>query len=209
MMQRRALILALVIAPLTLAACNLAQAPIASTDIPTVVPTAVPTLPLTTMPTAEPSCPVATPGMQLLRNEEMGYCLLYPDGHNRLDPNPTEVCLIPEGPTMACHNANAFINVEDAAGRTAGQVADAVIADQEAAIPGISIERSELTVAGEEAVALEGLSGVDSSRKVVIVHADRLYWLTFVPWDETREGWAGVETLHDTVMNSLTFLPAN
>jgi hypothetical protein len=110
---------------------------------------------------------------------------------------------------MACHSANAFIKVEEAAGRTAGQAADAVIADQQAAIPGISIERSELTVAGEEAVALEGLSGVDASRNVVIVHADRLYWLTFIPWDETREGWAEVETLYDTVINSFTFVPSS
>ena len=193
------------VAAIALTGCG----PAPTTGAPTESPTQVPTVPPTPAPAVAPVCPTASEGTQLLRNEEIGYCLLYPDGHNRLDPNPTEVCLVPEGPTMACHSANAFIKVEEAAGRTAGQAADAVIADQEAAIPGISIERSELTVAGEEAVALEGLSGVDASRNVVIVHADRLYWLTFIPWDETREGWVEVETLYDTVINSFTFVPSS
>jgi hypothetical protein len=40
-------------------------------------------------------------------------------------------------------------------GLGAGQIADEIIADEEAAIPGISVERTSLTVGGEDAVVLE------------------------------------------------------
>lgn len=40
-------------------------------------------------------------------------------------------------------------------GLGAGQIADEIIADEEAAIPGISVERTGLTVGGEDAVVLE------------------------------------------------------
>ena len=48
-----------------------------------------------------------------------------------------------------------MIEVEDAAGRTASQIADEIIADAETAVPGISVERTSLTVGGEDAVVLE------------------------------------------------------
>jgi hypothetical protein len=49
----------------------------------------------------------------------MGYCLLYLEGYIEVDSDPTQVCLAPGEPSVACHNANAFINVEEAAGRAA------------------------------------------------------------------------------------------
>ena len=130
--------------------------PSSSDQVATVVAATMQALPSNTpIPTLAPVCPIVTKGTQLLRNEEMGYCLLHPNGYNRLDPNPTEVCLVPDGPTMGCHNANVFINVQDAAGRTTGQIADEMIADEQAAIPGIEIQRTNLTVSGEQAVVLE------------------------------------------------------
>jgi hypothetical protein len=151
------------------------------------------------------SCPEATAGTQLLTNEEMGYCLLYPDGYSRVDPLPYEVCLVSEESFMACHSANLMIEVEAAAGRTARQIADEIVA--EAAIPGIEIQRTYLTVSNEQAVVLEGLPGVASSRAILTVHSDRLYRLTFVPWDETGGEWARVESLYDVILNSFAFLP--
>jgi hypothetical protein len=109
---------------------------------------------------------------------------------------------------MACHSANAFINIENAAGRAVGQVADQIIADNQAAIPGIVIQRSSFTISGEPAVALEGLAGVAASRKIFIVHANRLYTLMFIPWEETGEEWPRIKSLYDTIINSFTFLPA-
>lgn len=157
-------------------------------------------------PTPTTECPSPTEGTQLLRNDEWGYCFLYPNGYIRVDPLPYEVCLVPGETNMACHTANLIIEVEQAAGRTADQIADEVVADAESAIPGILIERTDQTVSGESAVALEGLPGVASSRNVYIVYADHLYRLVFVPWDETSEEFARLETLHTTVINSFTLL---
>ena len=73
-------------------------------------------------------CPSATTGTQLLTNEEAGYCLLYPAEYYVMYPNENETCLAPVADSMQCHSANAFIVVDAAAGRTASQVADALVA---------------------------------------------------------------------------------
>ncbi|MGH2606511.1 MAG: hypothetical protein ACRDG5_07950, partial [Anaerolineales bacterium] len=105
------------------------------------------------------------------------------------------------GPPGPCHSASAFIDVSEAAGRSASQVADALTAEAVAVIPAISIERAFLTIADEEAVLLEGLPGVSISRSVLIVHADRLYTLTFVPWDRTRgKEFTQLEGLYATMV---------
>jgi hypothetical protein len=133
----------------------------------------------------------------------MGYCLLYPDGLFRVDPFPAEVCLIPELPGMACHSNFAQFEVSDAAGRSASEVADAVIKQG-----GISIERSSLSLAGEEAVVLDGVPAQDFLRDVLIVHNDRLYRLRFVlPDPENPSAVERFERLYDTVTNSFTLIP--
>src|SRR3990172_9463671 len=113
----------LMVALLALTACSPEPTPIATpetpaptlalptaTVAPTEPPTQVPTIPPTPVPTAEPSCPEPAEGTQLLRNDAMGYCLLYSDGLVRVDIPPHEVCLVPEGPAMACHTAAAIFN---------------------------------------------------------------------------------------------------
>jgi len=137
----------------------------------------------------------------------MGYCLLHPDGYIRVDPLPYEVCLVPGEPFLACHSANLMIEVEDAAGRTADQIADGAIADSEAAVPGIEIQRTRSTVSGEQAVVVEGLPGVTGTREVLIVHADRLYRLTFVLPGEDPASVEEFERLYTTVISSFTFVP--
>ncbi len=171
-----------------------------------VTPTSVPTLLPTPTPMVASDCPSVTQGTQLLTNEESGYCLLYPDGYTPVDPLPGEVCFVPGDTSMECHSANLIIEMENANGRTPSQIADELIAEAETAGPGIEIQRTDLTVSGEQAVMLEGVPGVDASRIVVLVHADRLYRLMFVPWDETREEFTGVENLYNTAIDSFTFL---
>jgi len=170
-----------VIASLVLAACSPEPTPIAipetptptlalptDTIAPTEPPTQVPTIPPTPIPTAEPSCPDPTEGTQLLRNEAMGYCLLFPADYIQVDPLPYEVCLVPGEPFLLCHSAQAFFNVEDAAGRSASQVADEITASG-----GVVGERSSLTIAGVEAVVLPEVAGQVSMRVVIFVHDDR------------------------------------
>jgi hypothetical protein len=205
------LFVGIVIASLVLAACSPEPAPTKALPTTTAAPPTqtkpTPTIPPSPVPTTEPSCPEPTDGTQLLKNEELGYCTLYSEGYLEVEIPPSEVCLVPGEPYMACHSANAFINVEGAAGSTADQIADEIVADAEKEIPGILIERTNLTVSGEQAVVLEGLPGVASSRNIYIVHADRLYVLVFVPWDATGEEFTRIETLYTTVINSFTFLP--
>ncbi len=197
---------------LVLSACTSGPAPLSTTEMPPTAPASlIATLPATSAPTpaptptAEPGCPEPTEGTQLLAREKLGYCLLYPAGYLEVDTDPAQVCLVAEGPTMACHSANTFIHVEDAAGRTASQIADALIA-----VHGPGLERSRLTIAGEEAVMLEPFYGQATSRKVFVVHADRLYMLEFIgPWGEDgNPELERSERFYATVIDSFAFVPA-
>jgi hypothetical protein len=162
----------------------------------------------TPQPTDRPACSDLAQGMKVLNQDALGYCLLYPQDYIEVvsepAPVPAQVCLVPGEPSMACHNANAFIIVDAAAGRTAGQIADEMIAGEPR--PEV-VDRSSLTVAGEEAVLLDGLVGVDLSRQVVLVHEDRIYRLMFVPWDETSDDHERVQVLYQTIIDSFDFVP--
>lgn len=192
-----------------LAACGSPQAvasqPLDSDQVATIVAATMQSFPSQTpQPTAGPACPQPETGKQLLRNEEYGYCFLFPDGYVRLDPLPYEVCLVPEGPSMMCHGANLIIEVHDAMGRTAIQFADEKIAEHPRPE---TIHRVDRTVSGEKAVVVDGLSAVASSRNLFIVHGDLLYDLMFMPWDENEAGFAEVEALYTTVTDSFAFVP--
>ena len=94
----------------------------------------------------------------------------------------------------------ALLEVRDAAGRTASQAADEIMAEA----LGFDISRTTTTIAGEEAVILDNLPGQDLNRQVVVVHQGRLYKFTFTPMGGDT---AGVESLYRTMMNSFSFLP--
>ena len=148
-----------------ISATQTAQAPAATLTVPTL---------------ATPDCPPPTAGTLLLNDDDGGYCLSYPEGHGVVTPLPGEVCLVPgEPPYTLCHSASLLINVEEANGRTADQVADAVSVEAPC-----STERYNLTLANEQAVVLPECFGQDTSRKVFIVHADHLYTLTFFDLSE-------------------------
>jgi hypothetical protein len=165
----------------------------------------------TTESTAKPSCPEPMEGTQLLMNEGHGYCLLHPTEYSVVYP-PMESCLANTVNSMECQfitftgsegGPNAWINVDEASGRTAGEVADAEIAFLG---PDFNIERTDLTIDGEQAVLMDGLPGQDIVRKVVIVHNDLLYMLSFTPWDKND---TALVNLYTTIVNSLHFLPVD
>lgn len=72
-----------------------------------------------------------------------------------------------------------IVSVKETDGRTAGQVADAVAVEMDC-----SGERYELNIAGERAFVLSDCKGQDRTRKLFIVHPDRLYTLTFIDLSE-------------------------
>jgi hypothetical protein len=162
-------------------------------------------------PTARASCPEPTEGTQLLMNEEHGYCLLHPGEYGVVYP-PMEHCLAYTVNSMECQfitfagsegGPNGGVSVNEASGRTAGEVADAEIAFLG---PDFNIERTDLTIDGEQAVLMDGIPGQDTVRKVVIVHNDLLYTLSFTPWDKND---TALVNLYTTIVNSLHFLPVD
>jgi hypothetical protein len=151
-------------------------------------------------------CPASTLDTELLTNTEDGYCLLYPTKYSTEIPRYIVINPI-DAPGDTPGEAWVSIETEVAAGRTAAQVADAQIS---AAGSGFNITRTEARVDGEQAVVVDGLPGPDAWRKVFIVHEDRLYTLTFIPWQPGAAG-AGQQTpldgLYMLIMETLHFLP--
>ena len=199
---------------LALAACGPGPAPLPTvppSPMPTVLPSPSPTVPPSPTatvlpspaPTAEATCPEPAEGTQLLRNEALGYCLLFPADYIRVDPLPYEVCLVPGEPYLLCHNAVAFFNVEDAAGRSLSQWAD-----EYAARYGIIDEPSSQTIAGEEAILFPEVVWQASVRVVLLLHDARLYMLAFgLPDAADPASVERFDRLYNTVIESFTFLP--
>ena len=149
-------------------------------------------------------CPAVTEGTQLLLNEAHGYCLLYPVGYEVRYPNDSEAILF-VGSLLNVEQPRASIHVQAAAGRTAAQVADEVVAEWSM---GFDIQRTEVTVGGEQVIVLDNVPGQDTNRQVIVVHGGLLYRLTFMPQGkEYGEVYTRMEQLYATVVSSFRFLP--
>ena len=159
-----------------------------------------------TAPSAVGTCPVPTAETQLMINTEDGYCLLYPV--EAVTRNPRFIVINPtNNPGDMLGDFWSDIRTEDAAGRTASQVADASIASVG---PGFNINRFDMNISGERAVVVDGLPGQDSVRYVYINHNNRLYVLAFTPWMPGVIGsqqLTPVEHFYKTIIESLRFLP--
>jgi hypothetical protein len=61
---------------------------------------------------------------------------------------------------------------------------------------------------GEKAIVLDGLTGQDPNRQVVVVHNDTLYTLYFVLMDrDDPDVYAQAEELYNTVIQTFNFRP--
>ena len=150
-------------------------------------------------------CPVAAADMQLLMNEEDGYCLLYPAAYT---VNPPRLIIINPVGAPGDVPGDAWVNImaEPASGRTATQVADAQIAE---AGEGFGITRVEILMGETQAIVVDGLPGPDSWRKVFVVANDRLYTMEFQPWfpsDDPSQP-TPLENLYTTIVDTIHFLP--
>lgn len=151
------------------------------------------------------ACPIPTGNTQLLKNEANGYCLLYPVGYKNQQPNPNETVFFAGSP-LNVEAGRAYIEVRDAGGRAASEIAGGIVAEAAANLPGWGIRRGTATVGGETAMVLDNVPGQDIGRQVVMVHGDRLYLMTFVPADPAQgEAYQGMENLYKTVVESLRF----
>jgi hypothetical protein len=154
---------------------------------------------------AAPETGQAATNTRLLKNEEHGYVLLYPEAYTVEHPNPDEIVLV-VGSLLNVEQPRLHIEVQEAEGRTAAQVADGLVADVEAAMPGFNVERTTVTLDGEQAVVLDHMPGQDINRQLFVVHNDRLYRLTFAPADEAvGDTYTQMESLYATVINSFSF----
>jgi hypothetical protein len=146
-------------------------------------------------------CPTPTDGTLRLTDEARGYCLLYPTSHTvvQLDGGNTEIVV---GEVMNHIDPRVSITVEDLAGRTIEQVVDEFLAGYE----GFEIEQSALTVAGEEAILLDGIPGQDFYRMVLVDHDGSLYRLQIFPYDENNvDTLPQAEQLYTLVVDSFQF----
>lgn len=144
-----------------------------------------------------------TGGVQLLTNEAHGYSLWYPKGFEVYYPNEQEAVILAPATTEG-HRERAFIWVEPAGGKTVEQAVGELLADFE----GFEIEQTMTIVGGEAAMILDNLPGQDINRRVLVVHADRLYSMMFVPSDPERaQAYAEMETVFGPLLNTFQFLP--
>jgi hypothetical protein len=149
-------------------------------------------------------CPMPVAGTEVLKNPRNGYCLLYPETYAVVRPNQFQTYLLIGG-LLNVADPRVDIMVEDARGRTAEEIADELQFD---VVPGDNIVRTNITVAGQEAVVLDNVPGQEISRRVVFVYEDRLYHLTFMPADANLgEIYERMEALYAMVINSFSLIP--
>lgn len=153
-------------------------------------------------------CPEPGRGEQMQANPTAGYCLLFPADYKFQETDGTETVYFFES-LMDVTRPRLFVKVEDANGQTAAQIADAMVAEFEAAGLKDQVKRtSGLTLGGEPAERLDDVPGQDLGRVVIAVHGPRAYRLTFVP-DDPAQGdvYAQMEALYEMVMRSFRFQP--
>jgi hypothetical protein len=127
----------------------------------------------------------------------------FPAEYDIAYPNESEIMLI-KGSMVNVEEPSAHIEVKPAEGLTLEQVADQIAADY--AIPGMEVKRTVLTIGGEPAIMLDGLSGQDPNRQVVVIHGERLYHFYFAPMvAKESDVYKKVEALYQTVIKSFTF----
>jgi hypothetical protein len=103
-------------------------------------------------------------------------------------------------------HARAHIEVEDALGRSAEEVATALI--DEFNPLGFELELVKgINVGGELGVMVDNVPGQDLNRRLFVVHNGRLYSFLFAPADAERpEILTQMEELYETVIGSFTFI---
>ncbi len=141
---------------------------------------------------------------QLLINSVPGYCVQYPVGYDIAFLNDMEIMLMKRS-VLNAEDPHLFISVKPADGMTVEQVADKLVADY--TVPGLEVKRVPLIIDQEPAIMLDGLTGEDPNRQVVIVQNDRIFHMTIAPITNSPDVLAQAEALYNTAIQSFTFHP--
>lgn len=158
---------------------------------------------------AGPECPEVKADTMLFTSEPQGYCLLLPAAYSSLqvDETGTEMAFYRDSVQDTSH-ARLVIKVTDGYGRSLEEVTMDREAEIKQAVPGSEVMWSWGSLLdGEPANQFYQVPGQELSREVVLLHAGRLYTLTFVPDDpEAGETFAEMERVYEMVMDSFSFL---
>jgi hypothetical protein len=141
---------------------------------------------------------------QLLINFSQEYCFQYPIGYDVAIQSDTGIMLVKRS-ILNPQDPKLIITIEPANGMTVEQAADQLVADY--SVPGMEVTRGTLEIDQEQAIMVDGLTGEDINRQVVVVHNDRLFHMTFIPMQDSPEVNAQAEVLYNTVIQSFTFRP--
>lgn len=147
------------------------------------------------------TCPDSQEGLGMVRDYRHGFCLLVPGEYTVFDTNSDESLpyetVLAQDSLLNVAEPRVQITVSTAEGRTLEQAIDEIIAVMESS----EIKRSAATVSGQQAIVLDNIPGQDISRRVLVVHNDRLYDLTFTPIDH-----AEMERFYSVIMAHFTLI---
>jgi hypothetical protein len=149
-------------------------------------------------------CSRSSDEVQLLVNSALGYCLQYPPEYDIFFPSESEIWLFKRS-VLNANEPRVSIKVQPAGEETLEKAADQIAQDH--AVPGTEPIRETLTMDGEKAIMLGGLSGQDPNRQVVVQHNDQLYHLFFVEFNNSNPEYEHFETLYNMVIQSFNFSP--
>ena len=129
-------------------------------------------------------CAKGPEGTIPLINQDHGYCVRYLEGFTESYPTFAITKLVGQTPAQESNHAELHIEMTPSEDRTADMVADELLAEYASSVPGSNVVRSAITLGDEAAVLLESVPGQDMSRKVIAVYGERLFILTFLPWNK-------------------------
>lgn len=149
-------------------------------------------------------CSRSSDEVRLLINSVHGYCLQYPAEYDVFHPNDSEIMLFKRS-VLNANKPSVSIKVQPSGELTLERAADQIA--QVYSVPGTEPIRETLTMDGETAIMLGGLSGQDPNRQVVVQHDNQLYYLFFIEFNKSYPEYAHFETLYNTVIQTFNFSP--
>lgn len=141
------------------------------------------TIPSEAQPTTAASPPqtaTVAPGAseaEAARVGSLDFCFSFPKGYTLLPYGESIQVVGPQSDSIY-EPGMMWIDVSDARGRTAEDVAE----EELRSVDGLNPPRSIVMLGGEQALVLDGMPGQNPVRRVYLVHGDKLIIPTFAPY---------------------------